>query len=354
MVDGKRVRRSLDTSDWGRALRRIEQLEASDGAPVFTARVTLGQAVAEFLESRKDLNAAAGTLANYRQTLAKIPPPLAERLLVHIDAQALNTYVRGHCPTPGTRRKQLKHLRTLFAWALKMRPQWGLSLNPAKLIDLPRQEELVTQPLTREEVERALDATDRLRAFHRSDLHRNRQRGRALVLVLAYSGLRISDVAQLRRSALEPSGHLVLRATKNGVPVKVLLNPEARRALEALPAPAGNPTYFFWSGRGDVFCCAYSLWCTLRRIGKLAGIERLHPHRFRDTFAVELLTAGADIRTVQKLLGHKSVITTERHYAHFVAAHQALLDSATAKLDFTRPAARPLLVDPFQYRGRNS
>jgi site-specific recombinase XerD len=353
MVDGKRVRRSLDTNDWGRALRRIEQL-TGDGTTPVTPRVTFGQAIAEFLESRQDRNAQPSTVENYRQTLHKIPPALTGRPVLHIDAQTLHTYVKAHAPTPGTRRKQLKHLRTLFAWILKMRPQWELPLNPAKMIDLPCQEELVTEPLTREEVDEALGATDRLRAFHSWDLAHVRRRARALILVLAYSGLRIGDVARLRRSALERSGHLVLRAQKNRVPVKILLNPEACRALEALPAPGGNPTYFFWSGNGDPFCCAYGLWRTIKLVGKLAGIERLHPHRFRDTFAVELLTQGADIRTVQKLLGHKSVITTERHYAHFVAAHQALLDSATAKLDFTAPAGRPLLVHPLEYRGRNA
>ena len=58
------------------------------------------------------------------------------------------------------------------------------------------------------------------------------------------------------------------------------------------------------------------------------------PHRFRDTFAVELLLCGEDIRTVQLLLGHTSLRTTERHYSPFVSAFQQRLDRATAKLKF--------------------
>jgi len=161
-------------------------------------------------------------------------------------------------------------------------------------------------------------------------------------------------VTQLTRAALEQN-HLLLRITKNGVPLKILLNDKAAEALRKLPAPGGNPKYFFWTGNGDWESCAKTLWRTVSTVGKKAGVHA-HPHRFRHTFAVELLTHEVDIRTVQQLLGHESIKTTEKHYAHFIAAHQAILDSAASLLDFTSPAvtSRPLLVSPLQKRQRNS
>jgi site-specific recombinase XerD len=140
---------------------------------------------------------------------------------------------------------------------------------------------------------------------------------------------------------------------KTGVRLKVLLHADAARALRSLPAPGGNPAYFFWSGHGDVDDCSKSLWLTVSRVGKVAEIAA-HPHRFRDTFAVELLTNGADIRTVQQLLGHASLRTTELHYAHFVAAHQELLDRAAQTLDFTERTGAPLLVNPIRRTRRNA
>ena len=74
----------------------------------------------------------------------------------------------------------------------------------------------------------------------------------------------------------------------------------------------------------------------------LAGVKiKGQPHRFRDTFSVSLLSKGEELRTVQLLLGHTSVKTTEKHYAPFVESFQRVLDAATAKLDFgTRRGTR--------------
>jgi integrase len=66
---------------------------------------------------------------------------------------------------------------------------------------------------------------------------------------------------------------------------------------------------------------------------KLAGIKG-HPHMFRDTFSVGLLNQGTSMRTVQLLLGHSSIQTTEKHYAPFDRGTQVILDAAVSKLDF--------------------
>jgi integrase len=67
---------------------------------------------------------------------------------------------------------------------------------------------------------------------------------------------------------------------------------------------------------------------TLRRLFELAGVEGGHAHRFRDTFAVELLLKGVPIDQVAVLLGHSSVKITAKHYSPWVKARQEQLEAA--------------------------
>ena len=102
-------------------------------------------------------------------------------------------------------------------------------------------------------------------------------------------------------------------------------------ALRVLPE---DGLYFFWSGKSKLSTAIGNARRSINRVCKLAGIENGHPHRFRDTFAVELLRNGASLHTVQLLLGHSSIRTMEKHYTPFVLELQQVIDAATAKLRF--------------------
>lgn len=346
-VDGKPFRQSLRTRSGPRAEQIMQMIEAGRDPVGLQARAdtrSIGSAVGEFLKDCRGRNIRNSTLDLYSRTLAWIDSTIA---LEAVDAGFLGAHRDRRPIAPSSWRKELQILRIFFRWCLERK--W-ISDNPAKSLRTPHVEDLATLPFAEQEVHGLLDACGRIGEGNQ-DKEWIRKRARAIVLTLLYSGLRISDVAQLKREALEESGHLVLKVLKTGVRLKVLLHPDAAAALRALPAT--NPRYFFWTGRSKLKICCNSIRITVRRLGAIAGVHA-HPHRFRDTFAVELLTQGADIRTVQKLLGHTSVRTTEKHYAHFVAAHQALLDSAAARLDFQPKPARPLLVKTRQNRSRNS
>ena len=352
MVDGKRIRKSLCTTNWDRALRRLKAVERGEEIRfeiVDAPMQTLGNSIDAFFKDMESRNIRESTLRSYRGTLAHLKAAISiERPIAHVDVESLGAFRNSRKIKPRTARKELEHLRAFFAWCQDRK--W-ISDNPARRLRMPIAEDVATLPFSAEEVANLIAACDRICSTNTAATPYIRQRARALVYILLYSGLRVSDVALLRRPALDESTRYVtLRTTKTGVPVKVQLHPDAVAALVKLPAR--NPAYFFWTGCGDPKRCAKNMWRTVQRLGTLAGVHA-HPHRFRDTFAVELLTHGADIRTVQQLLGHESVRTTEKHYAHFIAAHQQILDSATAKLDFTKPAA-PVLMHTLKNRRRNT
>ena len=85
--------------------------------------------------------------------------------------------------------------------------------------------------------------------------------------------------------------------------------------------------YWFWTGVGSKETLEGNWRRTFRRLCNIAGVHNGHPHRFRDTLAVELLLDGVPIERVSVLLGHSSVKITERHYAPWVQARQVQLES---------------------------
>jgi len=70
--------------------------------------------------------------------------------------------------------------------------------------------------------------------------------------------------------------------------------------------------FVFANGRGHRYT---HLWDDCNALAKKAGLTRFHPHKFRSTFATTLLQAGVDLKTVQKLLGHKDLESTMRYFA---------------------------------------
>jgi integrase len=196
-------------------------------------------------------------------------------------------------------------------------------------------------PFTQNEVERLLKACERIDNPNKREIARARLRARALVLLLLYSGFRISDAVKLERSALDANGRLLVRIMKTRAPLYIRLPDEAVAALLALPVES---KYFFWSGKAKLSTAIGSARRTIDCILDLAEVKDGHPHRFRDTFSVALLNEGADLRTVQLLLGHSSLKTTEKHYAPFVVSMQRILDEAVSKLHFLGPTG-PTLVN---------
>ena len=146
----------------------------------------------------------------------------------------------------------------------------------------------------------------------------------ALVLLLRYSGLRVGDAVGLKVDRVN-GNKLFLYMQKTGEPVNALLPDKVAKELKGIPC-AGKE-HFFWSGEGKVDSIVRSWQTRLRRLFKIAEIQKGHPHRFRDSFAVELLLAGTPMEEVSKLLGHTSIKVTEKHYAPWNKARQEKLES---------------------------
>lgn len=351
-IDGKRFCRSLNTSDMALAMRRLGRLqrgEEQDFVPALP-ELTLGGAIRAYLQDARDRGLQESSLVSIGGVLGQFEKFVGDIPLTSVSGSHVARFRGRRTMTLLTQRKELEYLRGLFNFCVNQ--EW-LQRSPARTVKLPLVKDNPVLPYSRDEVQALLRGCEQVRGMGAEDTPIMRQRAKALVLTMLYSGLRISDITVLRRTALDKTNHLVLRTAKNNVPIKALLPQDVADCLRALPAIGGNPTYFFWSGNGLWNSCSKVLWRLVSRLGEKAGVKA-HPHRFRHTFAVELLSNGKDIRHLQLLLGHESIKTTEKHYGHFIAGHQALLDEAVSSLDFSSDAPRPLLVRPLHKRRRNS
>jgi integrase/recombinase XerD len=152
----------------------------------------------------------------------------------------------------------------------------------------------------------------------------NAQRLRAFVMVLRYSGMRIGDTVGLSASSII-GNKLFLYTQKTGVPVNCILPDFVLRELEQ--TPRSTKGHFFWTGKSKLHSAVGKWQRRLKRLFALAGIDGGHAHRFRDTFSVNLLSAGVPLERVSVLLGHSSIRITERHYSPWVHSRQEQLEA---------------------------
>ena len=329
------------------AQARLAEIEngVSPAAPPEQERSpSLPDAVADYRDDCRSRKLAPSTITSYSNTLDHLKTFFAGRPVVDISLAALSKFRASRTVstdtgetrsvTAASSTKEIQCLRTFFIFCGDR--EW-IAKNPAKKLKTPKADRLPTMPFTAEEIA-AILAPVTGPAIRTQAITFGRACEPALwCSCCCNSGLRISDAMKLRRSQVDmASGRLLVRMMKTREPLYVRL---PRGALEALAAVPQESDCFFWSGTAKLSTTVGSARRTIYCLMDLAKVEDGHPHRFRDTFSVELLQNGADLRTVQLLLGHTSIKTTEKHYAPYVAAMQRMLDDAVSKVHFASPAS---------------
>jgi integrase/recombinase XerD len=186
--------------------------------------------------------------------------------------------------------------------------------NPAAELELPRRARTLPRTLSPGEAERLIEAA--------AGTSPRDMRDRALVELLYGAGLRVSEAVGLDRGAVDLDGRLV-RCLGKGSKERVV--PIGREAVDSLRRylARGRPFLdtrhrpeLFLNAKGGPLTRA-GAFLILRRLAGKAGLEpeRVHPHLLRHSFATHLLEGGADLRSVQEMLGHADLSTTER-YTH--------------------------------------
>jgi integrase/recombinase XerD len=201
---------------------------------------------------------------------------------------------------------------------LKHRAREGGRADAGRSVPLPRLGRRLPEPLTRAEVEAIVT---------RPDASPRGLRDRAMLELLYGAGLRVSELVALRVSDVDLEERLVRTLGKGG---RERVVPMGRRASEAIRVyiQRGRP-YLGRLQRGDILFLNHrgqgitrqAVFQLVREHARAAGIDKaVTPHTLRHSFATHLIEGGCDLRSVQEMLGHASIETTQV-YTHVSADH---------------------------------
>ena len=219
--------------------------------------------------------------------------------------------------TPRSQARILSGIRSFYRFLVL---DGRLDADPTLLLESPKTGLHLPSVLSLEEIDLLIHAIDLSK--------REGQRNRAIVETLYSCGLRVSEACQLKLSDLYlPEGYIKVE----GKGSKQRLVPISERAIAEITAyltdraqvdiKPGHEDYLFVSAHLRQRMSRITMFHIIKELAQQAGITKpISPHTLRHSFATHLLEGGANIRQVQELLGHESIVTTEI-YTHLDRTH---------------------------------
>lgn len=270
--------------------------------------------------------AASHTVAAYARDLSDFLAFLAARKIEAATADHVRAYLEvlaadGLAPT--SRARKLSAIRQFFRFLLS---EGVRTDDPTSAIDSPRRGRPLPKVLSLAEVEALIGTAKEACASAPEGAPRRRAyRLNALLETLYASGLRVSELVALPRNVLAVDDRVMTIKGKGERERLVPLNDAAREALRAyLALLAEDPRlkaspFLFPTGDGGQAMTRQRFGQELKALARAAGLDpaRVSPHVLRHAFASHLLERGADLRTVQQLLGHADISTTQI-YTHVI------------------------------------
>ena len=337
--EGTQFRKSAGTRSWEHALRRAQAIELQyrqrelGEKPKEHEPITAEKAIELYLADKRSQKLAQVTIgkleAIFRKHLLNWCDEHGVYFLIDLDLPRLREWRSTWRDGQLASKKKQERVRGFFYFCQS--GGWILN-NPATALSRIKVEQKPTDYFPKIEFDKIVDSTYIYdsKTVDKREMQNNATRLRTLTWLMRYSGLAIRDAITLERSRVDNVGRIFLYRAKTGTPVYLPLPSFVADALRNIPpGPKPNPRYFFWSGNGNPKSAVADWQRAYRKLFKIAAIrhpdgtpKRCFPHMFRDTFAVEALLAGVPLEDVSLYLGHRSIKTTERHYAPFVKARQ--------------------------------
>lgn len=285
------------------------------------------EAVGGFLDDLKHRRGvSAHTLRSYRSDLDQLTfflgeqwggPPEAIRF-ERVDALTLRSFL-AHLHRQGAARssiaRKLAAVRSFFRYLLR---EGHINANPARGVATPRLDKKLPARLEENEVETIIGAPDDATPLGRRD--------HAILELIYATGLRVGELVSLDQATVDIEEMLVRVMGKGGKERIVPFGEPAAEALEryrrdrlSLVARGPGTDALFLNARGGRLTARSVHRMMKNYVNQAALHSGLSPHSLRHAFATHLLERGADLRSIQELLGHSSLSTTQK-YTHLTTS----------------------------------
>jgi len=288
------------------------------------------QAIQKFVEHLKVKNASPHTRRNYLSDLEQFYAYLTpsdqqgkrpEFPLHQLDNLVIREYL-GHLYDHKIEKSSMaRKISALRSFCKFLCRQNILKQNPAKLVKLPRIPKKIPNHLTVEDCARLIEAPDLSTPLGKRD--------RAILELLYACGVRVSELSDLNVEDVNYKESLILVRGKGKKERLVPFGQYCHRALEAYLTeraslvksnPEGTRMPLFLNHMGTRLTTR-SVARIVEKYARLCALhQKISPHGLRHSFATHMLNSGADLRSIQELLGHKNLSTTQK-YTHVSIGH---------------------------------
>ena len=265
---------------------------------------------------RIERSLSPNTVSSYLNDIAKLRKMYPERDPGELDGEDLSAFISSEVEHGISKRSQSRTVSSLKSFYGFLEIEGRLSgedgRNPADTIDSPKISRHIPTVLSVDEVDRILSSVD----LSVPEGHRNQ----AILEVLYSCGLRVSELVSLRISDLFPEDSFIRVIGKGDKQRLVPIGEPAIRAVQLYLSQTRrafatntkkDEDILFLNRRGGKMS-RQMVFLIIKRQCEIAGITKeISPHTFRHSFATHLVENGADLRAVQQMLGHESILTTE-------------------------------------------
>ncbi len=233
-----------------------------------------------------------------------------KRHLNRVDASLIHDFLE-HCRYKSiSNRSNARRVSVLKSFFSFLAQQDIVKKNPFVMIDLPKSGRTLPKALSLNEIKRLLAPPVKDSSFIRRDS--------AMLFLLYSTGLRVSELIRLPLSACNISAGFVRVLGKGNKERLIPFGEQAKEKIEFYLKTArplilkGKQSNFLFVTRRGSCMTRLRFWQIIRKAAMAAGIEKdISPHMIRHSFATHLLSHGADLRSVQLMLGHSDIATTQ-------------------------------------------